>query len=666
MCYGVRRRQPDGHTAATVRRDVRRVKVLQDFKTANSAMADGDRSGNGRGGSTVSDMIGAVSRSMTDDSEAQLRARQVDAIRRLTLPLMTVHVVNVAALITVLWLTGQSGPTAYVWAGLLCALALNGAWIGWRARNRPAPRATSTRTVRRVILRSMVFGLIWAVPGMTFMPGLSGFPAVFGYLLLTGMISGGAFALYPIPAAGYAFIGPVIVSGIAGIAMTYGSLAIGPAIVAAMFFLVFRSVIRRHADLFVSEFLGRLELEKRNRLVEDLLEDARLEALGTRQMIEQRLARAEKIEAIGHLTGGIAHNFNNLLTTIQGNAELLRLDGRSDSLLTDPILVACRRGSDQVQRLLSIAGKQLLNPEPVALDDLVAGLSRVVEPSFGPAYRLRTRMEPGLPPVLADPAQLESAILNLLFNARDAMPKGGEIELSCRAAPAQGLLPRRSAVTFIEIRVHDTGHGMDAGTREKATDPFFTTKGLGGGSGLGLSSVAGFVRQSDGEIAIDSAPGKGTTVTLRLPSVRADGAGETDDAAPASAALEILVVEDFPDVRHMTQQMLESLGYSVLTASDDTEAMAIVTAAARIDAVLTDILLSGPVTGVHLARKIREVRPDLPVAFMTGWPGRDAEDGDDDAPDNAVLSKPFTRRQLDAHLRRTLGVRTGEVETRPA
>lgn len=595
-------------------------------------------------------MIGAVSRAMSEDMEAQLRARQVNAVHSLARSLMFVHMINAALLAAVLLIQGQATLIFGVWAFAISALAAGALLKLHRNRDRPPPRTTSKRTVRRLEGSALTYGLLWAFPCLFVFPWLDGFSATFGYLIITGMITGGAFTLYPVPRAAMAFMVPTVLCGVAGLAVVHGVVAIGPAATAALFLFVFYGVIQRHSDLFMSEFIGRLELEKRTRLIEDLLEDARLEAVGTRQMIEERLAHAQRIEAVGQLTGGIAHNFNNLLTALQGNAELLKFEGEYDPSLVDAILDACGRGADHVQRLLSAAEKQTLNPKTFTLEPLLKAIVRVVEPSLGPGFRVVTEVPAGLPSVYADPAHLENALVSLVLNARDAMPHGGDIVITCRDLndpPHRMLQP--NAAPMLAIAVRDFGIGMDAATRDRAADPFFTTKRVDKGLGLGLSMVAGFARQSKGDISIDSEPHMGTTVTLRLPT-SVDTTSPSVEPAPAEAdGASVLLVEDFADVRQVTAQMLRSLGYTVLTAAGPEEATHIMEGPDHVDLLLTDIMLSDKITGLQLAQNLRASRPNLPVAFISGCIRTDIK-----SPTTQVLPKPFSSEELDWHIRRTL------------
>lgn len=588
-----------------------------------------------------------------DYFSARLRARRVDAIKRVGVPFMIVGIINAWVLVLVIEMDGRGSRIALVWAAAVTALALRSLFMSWVNRDRPPPETTSPGTIGKVIRSAALFGLIWAVPGVTFFPDLSGFSLAFGAAVITGMIAGGAFGLYPIPAAAMAFILPIILGGILGVAMHFGLMAVGPAIIAATFVFFFRRVIRRNADLFDSEFRGRLELERRNRLIEDLLEDARLEVLGSRRLSEARLTQAKKMEAIGQLTSGIAHDFNNLLTAIQGNAELLSLDGKSEPGLVDAIIQVSKRGARQVQRLLSIAQKQTLHPEPLNLRALLSDLQRMLQPTLGMSHPIEVQIAPETRLAFVDPAQLENALINLVFNARDALPDGGKIQIACRNAPDIAL--RGNQAPQIDITVTDHGIGMESETRERALDPFFTTKKFGQGNGLGLSTVAGFTRQSGGEVLIDSVPTEGTSITLRLPAAggvkqRLPGGNAQASAAPASAT--ILLVEDMQEVLAVARQFLEGLGYSVVSASDAEQALALLEAGEQVDLVLTDILLSGSMTGLYLTKEIRRKTPTLPIAFMSAWSLRTVSE--DEGFTEALLQKPFSREQLAAHVHRAL------------
>ncbi|MEL7013225.1 MAG: histidine kinase dimerization/phospho-acceptor domain-containing protein, partial [Pseudomonadota bacterium] len=414
--------------------------------------------------------LAARAAAMPPEIAGQLRAQQITAIGRLGQPMMAANLINSLAFILVLAIEGQLSNVAIAWAALMVLFALR-AFYTWRIRaKRSPPETVSTRAIRRTVMSALLFGLLWSIPGLTFFPYLSGMSLGFGGALLTGMIAGGAIVLYPVPMAALAFGVPIVLSSALGIFLVHGWVVIGPAIIAGTFLYVFWSAILRHADLFLTEFVGRLELQKRNRLIEDLLQDARLEVMGSRRESEERMIQAKKMEAVGQLTSGISHDFNNLLTAIRGNAELLEIDGKSDVHLIHAILQASDRGARQVQRLLSIAQKQRLSPETIDLADLFKDVERIVAPTVAPGSQLQHEVTPGTPEIFADAAQLENALINLIFNARDAMPDGGTITLQARRAKGQGRL------RLVEVSVRDTGCGMDNATLERALDPFFTTK----------------------------------------------------------------------------------------------------------------------------------------------------------------------------------------------
>ncbi|MCA8881235.1 MAG: response regulator [Rhodobacteraceae bacterium] len=553
-----------------------------------------------------------------------VRAQQVSAITRLTRPLMLVNLMNAVLLIAVLRFTDQLSPPALVWGGVAAAVSLLSLLRAQIRGKRPTPDAVSRRTIRRVVRSSALFGLLWAVPGLVVLPDATGLAQAFCASLLTGMVGGGAIALYPIPMAAAVFAAFVCLGSILGLAFHGMLMAAAFAASATGFFFVFTRVILQHTRTFVDEYVGRLELEKRNKLISDLLEQTQLEAVGERQRSEQRLVRAQKMEAIGQLTGGVAHDFNNLLAAIQGHAELIELEGRADPHLVTPILSATARGAALIQRLLSVARKQVLKPEAVDLDDLVRELLLLLQRTLGPHIRIETQVPEGLWPPLADAGQLEGALLNLALNARGAMPEGGTLMIECANVDADSARRRPLELKpgdYVEIVVRDTGHGMSPSVRERALDPFFTTKKFGSGSGLGLSIVAGFIQQSEGQIQIESAPGAGTAVHLLLPRAEAAQAAP-DTRAPRRTAVgngeTILVVEDEADVRDITVRMLEGLNYRVLTSGDARDALRKIVTDRTIDLVLTDILLPGGMTGFELARNVDRMAPALPVTFMSG------------------------------------------------
>ena len=377
----------------------------------------------------------------------------------------------------------------------------------------------------------------------------------------------------------------------------------------------------------------------------------RVEAQRALDEAREALFQAQKLEAVGQLTGGVAHDFNNLLMAIQGSLELAKKRASKDAKLlrlVDNALAGTRRGAVLTQRLLAFARKQDLHVEAVDLLTLVRSMQPFVERSIGPTIRVSVRIPSNLPPVRTDPSQLEAALLNLVVNARDAMPAGGAIIVTARKVRTSRTaeLPLASG-EYVCLSVIDTGIGMDEDTLAKATEPFFTTKGVGKGTGLGLSMVHGLATQSGGAMRIESTLGEGTSIELWLPVAgREDRAAGQQPARPASPALVerellILTVDDDPLVLANTAALTEDLGHKVLKAASAMEALALLPDHPSIDLVITDQAMPG-MTGLQLADELRSMRPQVPIIIATGY----AELPADAASQHLRLSKPFTQDEL--------------------
>ena len=390
-----------------------------------------------------------------------------------------------------------------------------------------------------------------------------------------------------------------------------------------------------------------------------------------RAQSEAVLRESQKMQAIGQLTGGIAHDFNNLLTVIMGNLELGRakLDPQSPVVANiERSLWAAQRGGTLTGQLLAFARKQPLAPAPIDLSTNLPELVPLLRRTLGEHIDVRFVDSAGLWPAMADPAQLESAVLNLALNARDAMPNGGRltIELANKVLDKDYARAHAEVVAgdYVMVAVSDTGHGMTADIVDRVFEPFFTTKTEGRGTGLGLAMVFGFVKQSGGHVKVYSEPGEGTSVKLYLP--RAIGgavpnmqrSGVPTDLPRGSAT--VLVVEDEAGVREIAVAILRSLGYRVLEAPDGDEGLLVFGAhVAEIDMLLTDVVLPGKVRGRELAERITAIRPEVKVLFMSGYTensivhhGR-LDDG------VQLLGKPFKREQLARKVAETLGIATG-------
>ncbi len=384
----------------------------------------------------------------------------------------------------------------------------------------------------------------------------------------------------------------------------------------------------------------------------------------------EQLRQAQKMEAVGQLTGGLAHDFNNLLTGITGSLDLLGTRIRQGRLGEVERYLAAAQGSAQraaalTHRLLAFSRRQTLDPKPTDVNRLVAGMEELIRRTMGPAIAFEVLGEADLWPVRVDPSELENALLNLCINARDAMPDGGRLTIETAnrwldepAAAERDLRPG----PYVSLRVGDTGTGMPPEVIANAFDPFFTTKPLGQGTGLGLSMIYGFVRQSGGQARIQSEPGRGTTVCLDLP--RHTGAAEPASPAPAPAEAPrpargetVLVVDDEPTVRMLVAEVLGDLGYAAVEAHDGAAGLRVLQSEARVDLLVTDVGLPGGMNGRQLADAARVGRPGLKVLFITGY-AETAVVGDGQLdPGMHVMTKPFA---MDAFASRIRALLAGE------
>jgi len=366
---------------------------------------------------------------------------------------------------------------------------------------------------------------------------------------------------------------------------------------------------------------------------------------------EAKLVQAQKMEVVGQLTGGVAHDFNNLLTAVLGNLELLE-QRSSDATAARYVRSARRsaeRGAKLTEQLLAFSRKQHLQPRAIDANRIIAGMGELLTRTLGGAVQLRTALDPQLWPALLDPTQVELMILNLAINARDAMPGGGVVTIATAnlAAGMPGAPPEIGRRDCVLLSVSDTGTGMSAEVQARAFEPFFTTKGVGKGSGLGLSQVYGLVKQSGGMVSIESRPGHGTTVWLYL--LRAgESATAEPGAAPASPARgggRLLVVDDDPDVREITVQLLRGAGHAVVEADGGQAALAALERGEAYDLALVDIAMAR-MNGIETVRQLRQRRPALRVLFITGYTDTSVlgtQTGSD-----PVLKKPFSRDALAA------------------
>ena len=383
--------------------------------------------------------------------------------------------------------------------------------------------------------------------------------------------------------------------------------------------------------------------------------------LTRRKLTEQQLQQAQKMETVGQLSGGIAHDFNNLLTVIIGNAELLseQLKTRPDlRQFADDICESGERGAELTQRLLAFSRRQLLQPQVINCRELLESMLKLFKRTMRENIEIKTAFGPGTIQTFADRAQLESAVLNLALNAQDAMPTGGHLTLSTELAAIdddyRAMHPEVASGSYVLISVTDDGEGMTPEVIEHAFEPFFTTKEVGKGSGLGLSMVYGFAKQSDGHVAIYSEQGLGTTVRIYLPRAGAGQSGadvpESDDTAPRGHET-ILIAEDDPFVRSSVILRVEALGYRVVAAVNGKEALQRLRTDPGIDMLFTDIIMPGDMSGWELADQARQVRPGLPVLFTSGYALETLVEQGRAQAQAVVLTKPYRKAELAQRLR---------------
>ena len=381
-----------------------------------------------------------------------------------------------------------------------------------------------------------------------------------------------------------------------------------------------------------------------------------------RSRSEEQLAHSQRLDAVGQLTGGIAHDFNNLLTVVSGNLQLMEA-GLADhpelGEMIDSALRAVGHGAALTRKLLAFARRQRLTPREIEPAQLLADLRQMLQRTLGERIEITVECRDDVPPVFADPGELDAALINLALNARDAMPRGGALRISARRNIYAGD-GEIDPGTYVVFRVADTGSGMAPEVLARALEPFFTTKGSGKGNGLGLSMVYGFVKQSGGRVAIESTPGAGTHVDLYLPARSLDRTAHPQAAAPVTPHVgreSILVVEDERDVRTIATAFLRSLGYTTYEAESGERALEALNAHPDVALLFTDVVLGSGMTGYELVREARKLRPDLPALLTSGYERAGGEQDDAPPPDVDLLRKPYRREQLGEAIRKAFGER---------
>ncbi|TPQ39706.1 hybrid sensor histidine kinase/response regulator [Bradyrhizobium guangdongense] len=358
------------------------------------------------------------------------------------------------------------------------------------------------------------------------------------------------------------------------------------------------------------------------------------------ETMQKQLAESQKFDALGQLTGGVAHDFNNLLMIISGSLHILKRDTGEDAKLQraiSAIETATRRGAALTSQLLTFARRQSVNPQPINFADRIEAIREVLETGVGSAVQLAYDIDRNVWPINADVSELETGLLNLVINARDAMPDGGTVTISARNAVLSDPL---HAGEFVAISVADTGQGIPSDVLDKIFEPFFTTKPIGKGTGLGLSQVHGFAHQAGGTVKVESELGKGTVFTILLPRETSEPK-QDKTVAPAAGSGTVLLVEDNPDVATVSTGLLEQLGYQVRRVADAEAALREIEHNG-VDLVFSDIVMPGKMDGLSLALRLREIRPDLPILLATGYSDAAA----DVRGDFPILRKPYEIHEL--------------------
>jgi PAS domain S-box-containing protein len=356
--------------------------------------------------------------------------------------------------------------------------------------------------------------------------------------------------------------------------------------------------------------------------------------------MQKHLAEAQKLDALGQLTGGVAHDFNNILMIISGSLHFLKKSAGTDPKMqraVSAIETATRRGAALTSQLLTFARRQSVNPRMIDLSDRIEAIREVLDTGAGSAVRLSLDLDRPTWPVTVDVSELETALVNLVINARDAMPSSGTITIATRNTTAD----HPEDGDFVAISVADTGQGIAPDVLDKIFDPFFTTKPVGKGTGLGLSQVHGFAHQAGGTVKVESELGRGTKVTILLPRDEIAPSNDKTSIAEVGGSGTVLLVEDNPDVASISASLLEQLGYDVRRVGDAEAALRAIETS-DIDLVFSDIVMPGKLDGLSLARRLREIRPDLPILLATGY--SDAAAGA--RGDFPILRKPYEIHQL--------------------
>jgi signal transduction histidine kinase/ActR/RegA family two-component response regulator len=550
------------------------------------------------------------------EDAALLRGAQLNAILRVSPVVLAASCLNAAVVLATFARMGALQSAHWVWALLVFAMAAN-FMRAWRARRRRAKRTASRRTIRRLVLNAAAFGALWgAIPALAF-PGSPLQIQLLIACLTAGMMGGGAIIFAAVPRAGMSYVAMISAGTLFALLQEHSPVYLGILALLTSYVAVLVAALNWSAALLVTSLLAEAQVRRE---------------VAAREQAQAQSAHAERMTALGQLAGGIAHDFNNILQVVSGGAARIEKhpeDSESIVRQTHRIQEAVERGSAISRRLLAFARRDALISEPIDAAALLADLGELLAHTIGPSVRIHVDVARAQGRFIADRRQLETVILNLATNARDAMPSGGDLTISAASVVLDhgSETPRLKSGRYVRIAVADTGTGMDDAVLARAAEPFFTTKPTGMGTGLGLSMAKGFAEQSGGAFAINSEPADGTIVTLWLPQADAGDAPRADSptreiatAASVGAGNRILIVDDDEPVRHVLVSALEDAGFVTLGAENAASALTLLAAGAVIDAVVTDFAMPGK-NGIELIHELHARSPGLPAVLLTGHVG---------------------------------------------
>jgi signal transduction histidine kinase/ActR/RegA family two-component response regulator len=547
---------------------------------------------------------------------ALLRGAQVRAIVRVSPIVVAASCLNAAIMLATFAALHALRPAHWIWALALVVMAAR-FLRAWRGRKSGALFPASHNAIRRVILNGAVFGALWGIIPVLSFPGAALPTQLFIACLTSGMMCAGAFVLAAVPLAGIAYVLMVAAGSLFALLQEHGPVYVGLTALLTSYTVVIVIGVNWSAALLMNSLLAEAQVRRE---------------VAAREKAQAHAAHAERMTALGQLAGGIAHDFNNILQVVSGGASRIDRNPESrDAVVRQAqrIQEAVERGAAISSRLLAFARRDALSAEPIDAAGLLSELGELMAQMLGPSIRIHVDTVATTGRFLADRRQLETVILNLAGNARDAMPGGGELTISAASLVLEhdSAAPALRAGRYVRIAVTDTGVGMSEATLARVAEPFFTTKPKGMGTGLGLSMAKGFAEQSDGALEITSEPGAGATILLWFPQADPDAIPRYDQPAregqglePVGAGRRVLVVDDDEPVREVLVSALEDAGFVILGAANAKIALDLLEQGAAIDAVVTDFSMPG-MNGIDLIHEIHSRRPDLPAILLTGHVG---------------------------------------------